>query len=518
LSIGFCSDSFCCLLSVGCWRSAAWSNSTELPELVTVDRLSSESLAHGDILSLGFELEANGQQIERVVFSYRDPLGRARGDFWAWGSDGPAELVIPEDYLAGAYVLASITVEFLIAGSIAGSVTYLSTGVVFYSPSGIGETGSHALDFDALRFSVAERSPAFLSSIQLNQGYERSDVLATVRLASGARHFGYISDASNGSPIGQIPISPEVLVAQVIVPDLTGNSSEEIVVLERTHDGFLRARAKDSISGELIGSVSFDGRISPEGMRFVSTTGDGADARVAVLGVGDSGRPRVQVKRLIGGALESMVFFDPAFQPIGFEVIADSNGNGHPELAVIGVDSEGRVRAQVKDAITGELVSMVWFDRRFSPLFVSAMDLSGDGSPDSLVVLGENEDGIVRAQAKKVSDGTLAGIVRFESGYEVHELVVLPDLDGSGTPELGVLQRDSEGRVRVQVKDAVTAQPISIVPFPRTHEPRGLTVIPGVAGPGTVGLAYLGELFPSRYLLQVRDAATSNLVFSQTHE
>jgi hypothetical protein len=328
------------------------------------------------------------------------------------------------------------------------------------------------------------------------------------------RHFSHVFAGSSTTPESRVSLTTGSVRAHLMVEDLNANGIEDVVSLEITAQGWVEAKVKDGSTGELLMRMPFEGAYQPLFMRSVpGGTGSGGTA-LAVLGINADGRPRAQVRDVLTGELVSRVFFDAAFQPFAFEVIGDIDDNGHPELAVVGVDETGRVRAQVKDILTGRAVSLVWFDRNFLPSQAVAIDTDGNGHADALAVLGETEAGMIRAQVKDVRTGAPLGLVRFESGWVPQKLVVLPDLDGGGTPELGVLQRDAEGRVRVQVKDAVNGQPVSLVPFPRTHAPRDLVVVSAASPTSSPGLVYLGEGPVGTYLLQLRDAKSGQLISS----
>lgn len=204
----------------------------------------------------------------------------------------------------------------------------------------------------------------------------------------------------------------------------------------------------------------------------------------------------------------SKVYFESAYGPFAFEIIEDLNGNGVSELAVLGTDDAGRVRAQIKDALTGELISFAFFDRRYTPSHAVGVDMDSDGDNDALAVLGEDAFGTIRAQVKDVSTANLLGLVRFETGYVPHALVALPDVNSSGTPELAVLHSNGSGDLRAQVKDAVTGQTVSIVSFDASYEPRDMALTPDVDGNTHPELAVLGEGPVGNYLLQIKDAVT----------
>jgi hypothetical protein len=325
------------------------------------------------------------------------------------------------------------------------------------------------------------------------------------------RYFSHVLAGLGGSYLAKVSLTPETVKGQAVIPDLNANGVDEFATLEVNSAGFIELKIKDGQTAALLGKMPFEVGYHPLWLRAVPVPASEGRTAVALLGISPDGRPRAQVRYIDSGELISRVFFDPAYQPFGFELVADLNSNGFPEIAVFGRDAVGRVRAQVKDMLTGQLVSMVYFERTFVPAHGLALDTTGDGQLDALAVLGINDSGIVRAQVKAAAMGTPLGIVRFESGYTPHAFVAVPR-SGPGTPDhLAVLQSDALGRVRVQVKHALTGDPVSIVSFPRTHEPRALAVLPDVSGNGHAELAYLGEML-GNYLFQVRDSQTGQVL------
>jgi hypothetical protein len=101
--------------------------------------------------------------------------------------------------------------------------------------------------------------------------------------------------------------------------------------------------------------------------------------------------------------------------PRGVVVIPDQNGNGRPELGVLGHEvNTGQVRVHMKDALTG----------------------------------------------------TSLRSISFNASYILHGVVLVSDQNGNGTLELGVLgQNGNSGQVRVQLKDALTKAGIGNVYF-----------------------------------------------------
>lgn len=360
----------------------------------------------------------------------------------------------------------------------------------------------------------AHETPAYSTAVGpvfYGAGNGQQGVSLPLWNATRGRYFSHVLSGLAGESLALVPLTPEAVKDQVVVSDLNGNGVDELATLEVNSAGFIELKVKDGSTAALLTRLSFEVGYHPLWLRASPVPVADGRTSVTLLGINSDGRPRAQVRFVDSGELISRVFFDPAYRPFGFELVADLNDNGFPELALFGRDSDGRVRAQVKDMLTGQLVAMVYFERAYVPAHALALDTTGDGQLNALAVLGINDSGIVRAQVKGAATGTLMGIVRFESGYTPYAFVAVRRSTPGNSDHLAVLQSDAEGRVRVQVKHALTGDPVSIVSFPRIHEPRALAVLPDVSGNGHAELAYLGEVF-GNYLFQVRDSQTGEVL------
>ena len=93
--------------------------------------------------------------------------------------------------------------------------------------------------------------------------------------------------------------------------------------------------------------------------------------------------------------------------------LPDMNGNGSPEMAVLGVHEAGYILAQIRDIQTGLLINNVFFNQHFPPQdFAVVPDISGNSVPE-LGVLGRHEIGYVLMQLRDASTGSVVSNVWF---------------------------------------------------------------------------------------------------------
>jgi hypothetical protein len=248
--------------------------------------------------------------------------------------------------------------------------------------------------------------------------------------------------------------------------------------------------------------------------------------RLAMLGEnGSTNRVRVQLKDALTGARVRNISFSPTYTPRGVVVVPDQNGNGTPELGVLGYEvNTGQVRVYIKDALTGTLLRSISFNARYIPQgAVLVPDQNGNGTL-ALGVLGQNgNSGKVQVQLKDALTKTGIGTVYFDPAYNPRGIAVLEDLDGNGIPELAVLgEENGTGEVRVQLKDASTGVEVGVVFFGATHTPWGLAIVEDQNGNGVAELAVLQEARTTgRGRVQLKDALTGewirDVTFSATY-
>jgi Tol biopolymer transport system component len=264
----------------------------------------------------------------------------------------------------------------------------------------------------------------------------------------------------------------------------------------------------------------------------------------------------------VSGAEVGRVGFELAGRPVDLEVSADLDGNGKPDLAVLGdIDAD----IEVRDAATGELVAA---PRYAAGLIGRDLLASADGAgvgPGDFAVLGENtdprqadriqvltadgavltngwlgggftvrelgragdinNDGVddlatLRSDAKRVnvvlSDATtgryLSGL-GFDGVFRPMQLITVEDLNGNGSPEAGVLARNPDtGAQRVELKDTRTKRLVGRIWLPPQFPAQAASVLPDMNGNGKPEVAVLGQRADGRLVIFVKDAKTGKFV------
>jgi hypothetical protein len=138
---------------------------------------------------------------------------------------------------------------------------------------------------------------------------------------------------------------------------------------------------------------------------------------------------------------------------------------------------------------------------------VSLGDLNGNGSSD----VGVAVPGSTRVHIRDGSTDVLITDIDFGEDT-AFDLAVLPDLDGSGDPEIAILQQQASGQVRVQARDSVTGSVTKNLWYGQQYEPVSMDVVSDYSGNSLPEVAVLGsEAGTDAVRVQIQDTSTGFL-------
>ncbi|MGI9273093.1 MAG: hypothetical protein ACR2QT_15045, partial [Woeseiaceae bacterium] len=234
---------------------------------------------------------------------------------------------------------------------------------------------------------------------------------------STGRAWVYIKDASTRNtinvvwfPIGFTPLDLEY------VPNVDLNPGGELAVLQtRNSDNRTWVHVKDALTGNYVKSVWFQLGYTPKDLAVIDNLDGNPGSELAVL-VTDNidGRPWVHLKDTLTGAYVRNVYFDLGFTPVRLDTVPNLDTNAGDELAVLmSRDSDGRAWVHVRDALTRAYVRNVWFQNNFKALdFAVLPDI--DVLPGfELAVLGVNTNGQLQVEIKDAKTGAFINLVDF---------------------------------------------------------------------------------------------------------
>ena len=329
----------------------------------------------------------------------------------------------------------------------------------------------------------------------------------------------FVKDGFTGSLIRKITFIPACEIKELIsVPDINSNGIKEVAVLchNRT-TGSVSVIIRDSLTGIKIKELLYNKAFSPLTAVVVPDVNGNLSLDVGVLGVNSSGSVQVQIKDTLSGAQIKNVLYDKAFSPLTAVVLDDMNSNGKPEIGVLGVNSLGNVRVQIKDASSGALIKYVPYNKAFLPLTAVVLDdMNSNGNPE-IGVLGVNSLGNIQVQIKDAFSAAGIKTLLYSKTITPVDAVVVPDVNGGGIPEVGVLGVNTTGGVVLNVKDAATNSLIRSLSYPKAYKPVTAVVLASMNSNDKSEIAVVGEdLATGDVVITVKDALTGVVVKSIT--
>lgn len=340
-------------------------------------------------------------------------------------------------------------------------------------------------------------------------------------------------------------------ISVVSVPDFDDgsgggvNGADEIAVLGVNSTDKIRVAITDASSGNLIKDVLFGptSTYTPLAMAVVpdfatsstNITLNGAP-EIAVMRVWTSnGKVEVAIKDASSGNLVSPIsgiYFGLStdFEPIAMAVIPDIDGNGYPEVAVLGEimtgPNTGLFSIKVNDSSTGNWIKNLFFNAGYPAVAMAVVpDVDGNGA-DELAVLGVGDDALggVLDEVTVVIKDTLTGnnigsTIYFGTDFPVSvAMEVVPDFNNNGKPEIAVLGvRASDGKVKVAVRDALSGSLIKNLFFSAGYPPVAMAVVSdfddgsGGGANGVPEIAVLGvRASDGKGMVTIKDASTND--------
>jgi len=304
-------------------------------------------------------------------------------------------------------------------------------------------------------------------------------------------------------------ISP-VFAGIIGLPDLNDNGFAEVGV---TIPGSTRVHIRDGNTGSLINNIDF-GDDPVSAMVTIDDINGNGMPEIALLGLRPDNNVRVQVKDSQTGAAVNTIFYGSGFSAIDMTVLPDTNDNGADELVVVGADSNGGVRAQAQDALTDAITSTTYYGTSAQAQGVLTLaDLSTNSEPEVLMhgrVISSGQD---RAQMKDSSSGGLLSNIFFGATYSPVELAVIEDISGDGIPDLAQLSTQTDsGAIRVQVKNSANGALISTAYTGSNDTPITVIGIGDANSNGSPDVAILVENVDGTAKVIIRDGATGEQI------
>lgn len=260
-----------------------------------------------------------------------------------------------------------------------------------------------------------------------------------------------------------------------VVPEVTADGRPGLAVFGVSfEDRSIRTRIH-ALPGGAARVVEFGrwqtsfGRVQQAVLPTGSPDGSPAIALLSDPGLSTSGHYLYVREALTGEALRTVHPDHWQFQ-LGVSAFTDLNGNLGSEVVTLesGKFGPGR-RATFRDPRDGSLVRQIYFSHLGEAVqLVELPDLNGNGSPE-VALLGRDGggEGIDTVEIKDAqTQAWLNQVVLWRKDRRLLGFDLVPDVDGKGTPELAELQEhETTGSLSVLMKDARTGADVGRIYF-----------------------------------------------------
>jgi len=287
--------------------------------------------------------------------------------------------------------------------------------------------------------------------------------------------------------------------------DINGDKVTDIAMVMPTGRVLIKG-----LDGRLVSQFSFSTIDRVTGAEIMPDINGNGAPELVVLGTGSA---KAEVRDTLTGAQLSGVDFGSGLVPVDLKLVGDQTANGVPELAMLGEDP---AQVRVRDGLTGQFDNDLTFSNFFDPKDLAVYpDLNGNGAPE-LAVLGDNKDP-TKADVVEVRDllsGNKVKSLWLGSGWRAVQQATLKDVNRNGYDEVAVLRVRNDGlAVNVRVLDTKTGQKVSAPGFDPSYPPTKLLALSDVNGNGADEVVVFGRRTDDgKQKAQIKDSKTGKLI------
>jgi hypothetical protein len=309
-------------------------------------------------------------------------------------------------------------------------------------------------------------------------------------------------------------------LAVAVVADLNGNGSSEICLLDRVSDPSdmrVFAHLRDGLTGNYLWHIWFGPKQHPVSLKVMGDiNGNRRPELVLMCRDPDNNKGVAKVYDAFSGESINLVWYGPVFNTLGHEILPDMNGNGKPDIALLGINPlNKKVLAHIRDSWTDALLWYIWFGPAYYPIDLKAIsDVNGNNRKE-LALLGldyKTGETVVKLMDSYSRVAILT--IKYFQGYTPIAFEVIPDINGNGKSELAVAAMNPVDRmVHVSIKDSKSGGSVASFTLGSAHVPWGMTWVNDVNGNAAPELSVLtSDIKGFEITGKVRDTLTGSAI------
>ncbi len=384
--------------------------------------------------------------------------------------------------------------------------------VIDPNPLPYGGIGVHAIweaeaRFDDVVVSTLEGGPQLLSLGDIN-GDGAPEIAVVTYDTKLFKTTVTVRNAKTGTLVKQFTSNSQFAPFKAnTINDLNGNGAPESAVLGvRDSAQAVQVEVRDSLSGAKIRIVPFPSTWTPRDLGIVRNVKGPGTAALAVLQQSPAAL-RVQLTDAKSGAQLRTIPFSNGYDGVDLVVLGDLNGNQTKDLAVLldNTDPKGADKVEIRDSGNGQLIRSIGYGSGAKPKqLASVADVNGNGFAE-LAVLRDNT---ARVAVKDAQTGLAVNTLDY-SLSQPYKLAGVPDAV-RGVSDLALLgMRSGDGQIRADVQSILTDSLVGKAVYDNYGTTVDFISIPDINGNGVAELVRLREQpGPQKLFAEIRDGRT----------
>jgi len=325
----------------------------------------------------------------------------------------------------------------------------------------------------------------------------------------------YVRDGGTGGRISQMSVLDNAWQAIDLAVMSDSGANALVGVLAQKSNGVINVAVHRADDGSFVRQIAFfNQNWVPSALAYVAdAAGPGESAFAVVAKNSLDNRISVQLRRISDGSLiKTLLFFRDIWDEIDLGAIADISGNNHPEILVVGQSDVGRIVAVVMDADSGQVINRIsYFGAASTPKAITEIASIGGSAAPELPLLAAKGNGRNTVQSRDaVTDAVISSVYFLNSFWNSMDIGGLGDVNGNTSADMSVFARHiTKGTIQGDVRDALTGDLIQRVKFlGPLWKPYAFAVLDDITGNGVQELGVVARNGNGDIKVQLRDAST----------